>query len=414
MVLFRIIKGYLRLFLSATQRVTSFHTNRMVAIPTLFIPIPFRLFGQKWLSLHPIQTSLTIMTDLAHYTSEAITLLSSLISIPSISREEEKVADFLQNYIEENGIMTGRSGNNIWCISPMFDIKKPTILLNSHIDTVKPVNGWRKHPFTAKMEDGKLYGLGSNDAGASVVSLFQVYRHLSATQQAYNLIFLASCEEEVSGKNGIESVLPQLPPITLGIVGEPTEMHPAIAEKGLMVLDVQAHGKAGHAARNEGDNAIYKALDDIQWFRTHRFPKESPLLGPVKMSVTQVNAGTQHNVIPDLCSFVVDIRSNECYSNEELYQEICSHIQSEAKARSFRLNSSRIDLEHPFVQRTIRLGRTPFGSPTLSDQALMKFPSVKMGPGKSSRSHTADEFIMISEIEEAISMYIKILDGLIL
>ena len=414
MVLFRIIKGYLRLFLSATQRVTSFHTNRMVAIPTLFIPIPCRLFGQKWLSLHPIQTSLTIMTDLAHYTSEAITLLSSLISIPSISREEEKVADFLQNYIEENGIMTGRSGNNIWCISPMFDIKKPTILLNSHIDTVKPVNGWRKHPFTAKMEDGKLYGLGSNDAGASVVSLFQVYRHLSATQQAYNLIFLASCEEEVSGKNGIESVLPQLPPITLGIVGEPTEMHPAIAEKGLMVLDVQAHGKAGHAARNEGDNAIYKALDDIQWFRTHRFPKKSPLLGPVKMSVTQVNAGTQHNVIPDLCSFVVDIRSNECYSNEELYQEICSHIQSEAKARSFRLNSSRIDLEHPFVQRAIRLGRTPFGSPTLSDQALMKFPSVKMGPGKSSRSHTADEFIMISEIEEAISMYIKILDGLIL
>ena len=414
MVLFRIIKGYLRLFLSATQRVTSFQTNRMVAIPTLFIPIPFRLFGQKWLSLHPIQTSLTIMTDLAHYTSEAITLLSSLISIPSISREEEKVADFLQNYIEENGIMTGRSGNNIWCISPMFDIKKPTILLNSHIDTVKPVNGWRKHPFTAKMEDGKLYGLGSNDAGASVVSLFQVYRHLSATQQAYNLIFLASCEEEVSGKNGIESVLPQLPPITLGIVGEPTEMHPAIAEKGLMVLDVQAHGKAGHAARDEGDNAIYKALDDIQWFRTHRFPKESPLLGPVKMSVTQVNAGTQHNVIPDLCSFVVDIRSNECYSNEELYQEICSHIQSEAKARSFRLNSSRIDLEHPFVQRAIRLGRNPFGSPTLSDQALMKFPSVKMGPGKSSRSHTADEFIMISEIEEAISMYIKILDGLIL
>ena len=414
MVLFRIIKGYLRLFLSATQRVTSFQTNRMVAIPTLFIPIPFRLFGQKWLSLHPIQTSLTIMTDLAHYTSEAITLLSSLISIPSISREEEKVADFLQNYIEENGIMTGRSGNNIWCISPMFDIKKPTILLNSHIDTVKPVNGWRKHPFTAKMEDGKLYGLGSNDAGASVVSLFQVYRHLSATQQAYNLIFLASCEEEVSGKNGIESVLPQLPPITLGIVGEPTEMHPAIAEKGLMVLDVQAHGKAGHAARNEGDNAIYKALDDIQWFRTHRFPKESSLLGPVKMSVTQVNAGTQHNVIPDLCSFVVDIRSNECHSNEELYQEICSHIQSEAKARSFRLNSSRIDLEHPFVQRAIRLGRTPFGSPTLSDQALMKFPSVKMGPGKSSRSHTADEFIMISEIEEAISMYIKILDGLIL
>ena len=352
------------------------------------------------------------MTDLTHYTSEAITLLSSLISIPSVSRDEEKVADFLQNYIEESGIMTGRSGNNIWCISPMFDTRKPTILLNSHIDTVKPVNGWRKHPFTAKMENGKLYGLGSNDAGASVVSLFQVYRYLSATEQAYNLIFLASCEEEVSGKNGIESVLPLLPPITLGIVGEPTEMHPAIAEKGLMVLDVNAYGKAGHAARNEGENAIYKALDDIQWFRNHRFEKESPLLGPVKMSVTQVNAGTQHNVIPDLCSFVVDIRSNECYSNEELYQEIVANVKSEVKARSFRLNSSHIELEHPLVKRAVELGRVPFGSPTLSDQALMKFPSIKIGPGKSSRSHTADEYILVTEIEEAIKLYIKLLDKL--
>ena len=355
-----------------------------------------------------------MMTDLTPYTSEAITLLSSLVSIPSVSREEEQVADFLQNYMERSGIMTGRSGNNIWCISPMFDPKKPTILLNSHIDTVKPVNGWRKQPFTAKMEDGKLYGLGSNDAGASVVSLFEVYRYLSATEQAYNLIFLASCEEEVSGKNGIESVLPQLPPIALGVVGEPTEMHPAIAEKGLMVLDVTAHGKAGHAARDEGENAIYKALDDIQWFRNYHFPKESSFLGPVKMSVTQVNAGTQHNVVPDICTFVVDIRSNECYSNEELFQEICSHIQSEAKARSFRLNSSHIDAEHPFVKRAVELGRTPFGSPTLSDQALMRFPSVKIGPGKSSRSHTADEYIRVSEIEEAIGMYIKILDGLVI
>ena len=354
------------------------------------------------------------MTDLTHYTSEAITLLSSLISIPSISREEEKVADFLQDYIEGSGIMTGRSGNNIWCISPMFDLKKPTILLNSHIDTVKPVNGWRKQPFTAKMDNGKLYGLGSNDAGASVVSLFQTYRHLSVTEQAYNLIFLASCEEEVSGKNGIESVLPQLPPITLAIVGEPTEMHPAIAEKGLMVLDVWIHGKAGHAARNEGENAIYKALDDIQWFRNYRFEKESPLLGPVKMNVTQINAGTQHNVIPDLCTFVVDIRSNECYSNEELFQEICSNVQGEVKARSFRLNSSHINAEHPFVKRTTQLGRVPFGSPTLSDQALMKFPSIKIGPGKSSRSHTADEYIKVTEIEEAIKLYIEILDGLVI
>lgn len=352
------------------------------------------------------------MINVTNYTTEAITLLSSLIGIPSISREEEAVANFLQNYIEESGIMTGRSGNNIWCISPNFDLNKPTILLNSHIDTVKPVNGWRKHPFTAKTEDGKIYGLGSNDAGASVVSLFQAYRYLSATEQAYNLIFLASCEEEVSGKNGIESVLPQLPPIALGIVGEPTEMHPAIAEKGLMVLDVQAHGKAGHAARNEGDNAIYKVLQDVQWFRDFQFEKTSSMLGPVKMSVTQINAGTQHNVIPDLCTFVVDIRSNECYSNEELYQEICSHVQSEVKARSFRLNSSHISADHPVVRRAVSMGRTPFGSPTLSDQALMKFPSLKMGPGNSSRSHTADEFILISEIEEAIRMYIELLDGL--
>ncbi|MBQ4056532.1 MAG: M20 family metallo-hydrolase [Bacteroidaceae bacterium] len=352
------------------------------------------------------------MINLTNYTTEATTLLSSLIGIPSISREEEAVANFLQNYIEESGIMTGRSGNNIWCISPNFDLNKPTILLNSHIDTVKPVSGWRKHPFTAKTEDGKIYGLGSNDAGASVVSLFQAYRYLSATEQAYNLIFLASCEEEVSGKNGIESVLPQLPPIALGIVGEPTEMHPAIAEKGLMVLDVQAHGKAGHAARNEGDNAIYKVLQDVQWFRDFQFEKTSSMLGPVKMSVTQINAGTQHNVIPDLCTFVVDIRSNECYSNEELYQEICSHVQSEVKARSFRLNSSHISADHPVVRRAVSMGRTPFGSPTLSDQALMKFPSLKMGPGNSSRSHTADEFILISEIEEAIRMYIELLDGL--
>ena len=352
------------------------------------------------------------MIDIEYYTSEATTLLNSLIGIPSLSREEEAAADFLQNYIEETGIMTGRSGNNIWCISPMFDLNKPTILLNSHIDTVKPVNGWRKHPFTPKAENGKIYGLGSNDAGASVVSLFQVYRHLSITEQAYNLIFLASCEEEVSGKNGIESVLPQLPPITLGIVGEPTEMQPAIAEKGLMVLDVTAYGKAGHAARDEGDNAIYKVLNDIAWFRDYRFEKESPLLGPVKMSVTVINAGTQHNVVPDKCTFVVDIRSNELYSNEDLFAEIRKHIACDAKARSFRLNSSRIDEKHPFVQKAVKMGRIPFGSPTLSDQALMSFASVKIGPGRSSRSHTAEEYIMLKEIEEAIGIYLDLLDGL--
>ena len=352
------------------------------------------------------------MIDVNYYTSEALTLLHSLISIPSVSHEEDKAADFLQTYIEEIGIMTGRSGNNVWCISPMFDINKPTILLNSHIDTVKPVNGWRKHPFTAKMDNGKLYGLGSNDAGASVVSLFQVYRYLTSTEQSYNLIFLASCEEEVSGKNGIESVLKQLPPITFGVVGEPTEMNPAVAEKGLMVLDMVAHGKSGHAARDEGDNAIYKVMSDIEWIRTYKFAKATSMLGPVKMTVTQINAGTQHNVVPDTCSIVVDIRSNECYSNEEIYNEVCKHVQSEVTARSFRLNSSSIEMEHPFVQRAKSLGKVPFGSPTLSDQALMPFKSVKIGPGKSSRSHTADEYIMIDEIREAIDVYIKILDGL--
>ena len=350
--------------------------------------------------------------DPSALTSEAVGLLKSLIGIPSISRDEEKAADCLQRYIEMQGMTTGRKGNNVWCLSPMFNLNKPTLLLNSHIDTVKPVDGWRRDPFTPVLDNnGKLYGLGSNDAGASVVSLLQVFLQLCRTTQAYNLIYLASCEEEVSGKNGIECVLPDLPPICFAIVGEPTEMQPAIAEKGLMVLDVTATGQSGHAARNEGENAIYKVLDDIAWFRDYRFPKESPLLGPVKMSVTMVNAGTQHNVVPDRCTFVVDIRSNECYSNRELFDEIQKHIACRAEPRSLRLSSSHVTPEHPLVQRTVALGRTPFGSPTLSDQALMPFPSLKMGPGKSARSHTADEFVFIKEIEEAIAIYFDLLDG---
>lgn len=346
--------------------------------------------------------------------SEAIGLLKLLIATPSVSREEEAAADALQNFIEGAGIMTYRSGNNVWCLSPGFDPKRPTLLLNSHIDTVKPVAGWKHHPHVPVIENGRLYGLGSNDAGASVVTLLQVFRQLCLRPQTYNLIFLASCEEEVSGKGGIESILPILPPITTAIVGEPTGMQPAIAEKGLMVLDVTAYGRAGHAARNEGDNAIYKVLEDITWFRDHQFEKVSPLLGPVKMSVTQVNAGTQHNVVPDHCTFVVDIRSNELYCNEDLYKEICQHIQCEAKARSFRLNSSHISSDHPLVKRAMEMGLKPFGSPTLSDQALMPFPSLKMGPGESCRSHTADEYILIDEIEDAIKMYMELLDGITL
>ncbi len=350
--------------------------------------------------------------DVSILTSEAVALLQSLIAIPSISREETAAADYLQNYIELQGMTAGRQGNNVWCLSPMFDLNKPTLLLNSHIDTVRPVSGWRKDPFTPRLEsNGKLYGLGSNDAGASLASLLQVFFTLSRRAQPYNLIYLASCEEEVSGKGGVESVLPQLPPIAFAVVGEPTEMQPAIAEKGLMVLDVTATGRSGHAARNEGDNAIYKVLNDIAWFRDFSFPKVSPLLGPVKMSVTMVQAGTQHNVIPDRCTFVVDVRSNECYTNQELFDEITRHLSCQAQARSFRLGSSHVSPEHPLVRRAVQLGRVPFGSPTLSDQALMPFPSLKMGPGKSSRSHTADEFVFVREIEEAIGLYLELLDG---
>ena len=350
--------------------------------------------------------------DVKKLSDEAVELLKQLISLPSVSREEQLAADCLQAYIEAQGMETCRKGNNIWCMSPSFDLQKPTLLLNSHIDTVKPVSGWLKDPFTPKLEsNGKLYGLGSNDAGASVVSLLQVFLALCERSLPYNLLFLASCEEEVSGKGGIESVLPDLPPIDFAIVGEPTEMHPAVAEKGLMVIDVEAHGKSGHAARDEGDNAIYKAIGDVNWFRSFQFPKVSTLLGPVKMSVTMIQAGTQHNVVPDLCTFTVDVRSNECYSNAELFAIIKEHISCEPKARSFRLNSSCTPLDHPLVKRAIDLGRNPFGSPTLSDQALMRFPSMKLGPGKSSRSHTADEFIYVREIEEAIELYFQLLVG---
>ena len=346
---------------------------------------------------------------------EAIDLLKGMILRPSFSREETAVADYLQKCWSDAGHHVFRKGNNLWIIAPGFDFAKPTLLLNSHIDTVKPAAGWQKDPFLPEeTEDDRLYGLGSNDAGASVVSLYEAFTILSAKAQPYNLIFLASCEEEVSGKNGIESVLPELPPIHFAVVGEPTGMRPAIAEKGLMVLDCVATGKAGHAARNEGVNAIYKAIEDINWFSTYQFPEKSDLLGPVKMTVTIIKAGTQHNVVPDRCEFTVDIRSNEFYSNERLFELIKEQVGCEIKARSFRLNSSRTEPEHPFVQRCLMLGKEPFGSPTLSDQALMRFPSVKIGPGDSARSHSADEFIYGPEIRDAITTYVRLLDGLAL
>ena len=347
---------------------------------------------------------------------QAVGLLKILVSTPSISRDESAAADRLQSYIERSAPFPGamhRHLNNIWCIAPGYDASRPTILLDAHIDTVKPVAAWTKSPFTPVIEDDCLYGLGSNDDGASLVSMLHVFYKLCGTQQSYNLIFLASAEEEVSGKDGIEAVLPMLPPISCAIIGEPTGMHPAIAEKGLMVLDCTAHGKSGHAARNEGINAIYEALPDVEWFRTFSFPKVSPLLGPVKMSVTQINAGTQHNVVPDCCKYVVDVRSNECYSNKEIVDIVAANVKSEVKPRSLRLNSSSIELEHPLVKRAMELGRKPFGSPTLSNQALISnVPCLKMGPGESSRSHTANEFIKLSEIREGMELYFKMLDGL--
>lgn len=350
--------------------------------------------------------------DISEAYYNAIDLLKEMISVPSFSKEEERVADLLAEYLQKNDLKYNRKGNNIWLQSHGFDITRPTILLNSHIDTVKPVSGWTKDPFAPVIEDDKLYGLGSNDAGASVVSLLHAFMLLNQKQQDYNLVFLASCEEEVSGKNGIESVLDEIPRIDFAIVGEPTGMHPAVAEKGLMVLDCISYGKSGHAARNEGDNAIYRAIKDIEWFRNYNFPEVSNLLGAVKMTVTMIESGTQHNVVPDKCKFVVDVRSNELYSNQELFAIIDKHTECEVIPRSFRLNSSKIALENPFIQRAIMVGKKPFGSPTLSDQALIPFPSVKIGPGDSARSHSADEFIILDEVREAIEYYVKLLDGL--
>ncbi len=345
-------------------------------------------------------------------TQEAVNLLSELIAIPSVSRDETAAADHLFAFLSAQGLLPQREGNYIWCIAEIFDVSRRTLLLNAHIDTVKPVSGWTRDPFLPELADGKLYGLGSNDCGGGLVSLLQTFRLLQGVGDArcpYNLVYLASAEEEVSGKQGIESVLPLLPKIDVAIVGEPTKLQPAIAEKGLMVLDATAHGRSGHAARNEGINAIYEAIDDIQWFRTHRFERVSDLLGPVKTTVTIIEAGTQHNVVPDTCKFTVDVRSNECYSNSELLEFIKSHVKSNITARSTRLNSSMIPAGHPLVVRCKELGKTPFGSPTLSDQALMPWPSLKIGPGDSARSHTADEYIRIDEISAAIDFYYRLL-----
>ncbi|MEN0004050.1 MAG: M20 family metallo-hydrolase [Bacteroidota bacterium] len=347
-----------------------------------------------------------------HLYQQATALLKQLIAIPSFSKAEDKTAQLLADCLEGQGIPISRKGNNIWAISADFAPSKPTLLLNSHHDTVRPAPTYTRDPFQAVVEDGKLYGLGSNDAGGALVSLLFTFVHFRANDLPFNLCFLASAEEEISGHGGVESVLGELPPIWTGIVGEPTLLQMAVAEKGLMVLDGLAEGKSGHAARDEGVNAIYKAMEAIQLLKDFSFEETSPLLGPVKVSVTQVEAGSQHNVVPDACRFVVDVRTTECYSNEQVLAHLQAAVACQLTPRSLRLQPSGIPLDHPLVQAGQQLGMHTYGSPTLSDQALMPFPTLKLGPGDSARSHTADEFIYISEIEEGIETYIHLINQL--
>lgn len=352
---------------------------------------------------------MSIMT-LDQITDDCITLLQRMIAIPSFSREENQTADLLISFFEKYQCQPKRLKNNVWCESSNHPQKAPVILLNSHHDTVQYGEGWLTDPHTPTLNGDKLIGLGSNDAGASVVSLIATFIYLNQLPSLpYKIIIAISAEEEVSGKDGIRLLLPELGKIDLGIVGEPTQMRGAIAEKGLIVLDCIAHGKTGHAAREEGENALYKALKDIQFFQNHPFQLESPILGKTKMTVTQIEAGSQHNVVPDRCRFVVDIRTNELYQNTEVIEEIKNHIQSEITPRSYHLNSSRIDTNHPLVEKLVKMGRETYGSPTLSDQASMKFQTIKLGPGMSARSHTPNEFIYLSEIREGIQLYVQLL-----
>ena len=346
------------------------------------------------------------------YTQEAVQLLRQLIATPRVSRDEHAAADIMEKWMDNAGMSPRREGNNVWAVAPDYDDSRPTLLLNAHIDTVKPVATWTRDPHSPDIDGDRLYGIGSNDCGSGLTTLLMVFDRLRHTRQHYNLAYLASAEEEVSGANGVSRALPLLPPIHLAVVGEPTGMQPAVAEKGLMVVDMVAHGKSGHAARGEGVNAIYEMLDDLRWVRDYRFERVSDLLGPTLMSVTVLQAGTQHSVVPDRCTAVIDVRTNEHYGNEEVFDIIRSHVHSEVKARSFRLRSSGIALDHPIVQRCLDMGMTPFGSPTLSDQALMPFASLKLGPGQSARSHSADEYILVSEMGDAFEKYLKILDGL--
>ncbi|MVO10979.1 M20/M25/M40 family metallo-hydrolase [Flavobacterium sp. TP390] len=340
----------------------------------------------------------------------ALSLLKKLIITPSFSKSEDKTASILEDFFKLNGIPTQRSMNNVWAFNKLYDVTKPTILLNSHHDTVKPNSGYTLNPFEPIEKDGKLFGLGSNDAGGPLVSLICAFLYFYEKENLnYNLIITATAEEEISGVNGVESIYKKLGPIDFAIVGEPTEMNLAIAEKGLLVLDCEASGTSSHAAHPNTDNAILNAIQDIHWFTQYKFDKISPILGEVKMTPTIINSGSQHNVVPNSCHFTVDVRTNECYSNEEVYQLIQEKVKSKVTARSLRLNSSSIPLEHPYVKAGLALGRTYYGSPTSSDQAVIPCPSLKIGPGLSTRSHSSDEFIYLDEIKDAIQIHISIL-----
>ncbi|WP_339880291.1 M20 family metallo-hydrolase [uncultured Algoriphagus sp.] len=340
----------------------------------------------------------------------AVQLLTQLIEIPSYSKEESSTAEVIEEFFTARDIEVHKSGNNIWAFANPFDKNKPTIWLNSHHDTVKPNAGYTKDPFLAITEDGKLFGLGSNDAGGPLVSLMAAFSHFYGQEIPFNLIMIASAEEEISGKNGIASVIDQLPPCELAIVGEPTLMDMAVAEKGLMVIDAKVYGKAGHAAREEGVNAIYLALDDLQKIKDFEFEKVSQFLGKTKVSATVIHSGQQHNVVPDLCEFVLDVRVTDAYSLEGALDELKKSLNAQLTPRSLRLQSSHVPEGHLILKVGEQLGLKTYGSPTLSDQALIPYPSVKIGPGDSARSHSADEYIYLNEIQEGIEGYIKILD----
>lgn len=345
---------------------------------------------------------------------KAVALLKNLIQTPSFSGEEEETAKLIVHWLQDFKIECHRDQNNIWAFNKYFDPDKPTILLNSHHDTVKPNKGYTNNPFEAIEEDGKLFGLGSNDAGGCLVSLMALFAHFYEEKDLkYNLILAATAEEESSSLNGLKSALTFLPAIDFAVVGEPTQMHLAIAEKGLLVIDGYASGISGHAAHENTENAIYNALDDINWIRNYQFPKVSEVLGKVKMSVTQINAGEQHNVVPAKCHFVMDVRVNECYTNKEVFEIIDAHTKSQLVPRSLHLNSSCIAADHPFVKAGIKIGRTTYGSPTSSDQVHLICPSLKLGPGNSTRSHSANEFVYLKEIEEGIDIYIKLFNEIL-